>query len=86
MKLYFSFDSLFFSEIYLLIFINIPLLTSRDNDFKEPRKMAFYYMICKQKIEISYCDLFSVVIFVARHALVLFVPYTEVIANLQESG
>lgn len=39
MKLYFSSDSLF-SDIYLLIFINVPVLTSRDNDFKESRKMV----------------------------------------------
>jgi len=62
-------------------------LYSSENDFKESRKTAFFYMIWKQKISIfSYCDLFRVVIFIARHALVSFVPFTEVSADLPESG
>lgn len=85
MKLYFSSDSLF-ADIYLLIIINVPLLTSRDNDFKESRRMVFYCMICNQKISISYCDLYRVVFSVDRHVLVSFVPSTKVSANLQELG
>lgn len=51
----------FFSHIYLLIFINVPPVTSRDNYFEKTRKMALYYMICKPIIYISYCDLGTVI-------------------------
>lgn len=60
----------FFSHIYLLIFINVPPVTSRDNDFEKARKMALYYIICKQIIYISSCDLGTVIFFVDRHVLV----------------
>lgn len=65
----FASDSLF-SHIYLLIFINVPPVASRDYDFEKARKMALNYMIYKQKLYISYCDLGTVVFFVARHVLV----------------
>lgn len=48
LKIEFGSDSLFL-HIYLLIFINVPPVTSRENDFEKARKMALYYMICKQK-------------------------------------